>query len=127
MTKVLAFGSSKTTARSGSVPPVNLLATSAEGLAATEKLVSGKIVARGTPVNAPPVPRLPDSKERVIGKRSPTNKLAGFPFCARSRTWRQLSTSERESEKLAAAVGRVSRKVVKPPPTGRTAGMLENP
>src|SRR6266852_4679580 len=87
--------SSKTTARSGRVPPVKLLATNADGLAPTVKLVSGKIVEPVSPVNAAPFPRLPESSESVIGKRSPTKKLAGFPSCARSRTWRR---SERARE-----------------------------
>src|SRR5216683_1642818 len=134
MANVLALGSSKTTARSGRVPPVKLLATRADGLtnglgpglAPTGKFVSGKIVEPGTPVNAPAFPKLPESKESVIGKRSPTKKLAGFPSCARSRTWRPLCTSERVSEKLAAKLGRVSRKVDRPPPIATTAGMLEN-
>src|SRR5229473_2559723 len=125
MAKVLALGSLKTAARSGRVPPVKLLATSADGLAPTVKLVSGKIVEPGSPVNVPAFPTLPESKERVIGKRSPTKKLAGFPSCARSSTWRPLCTSERESEKLAVALGSVRRKVERPPPMGTTAGMPE--
>src|SRR5947207_5234193 len=127
MANVLALGSSKTTAKSGKVPPVKLLATNAEGLAPTVKLVSGKTVDGGTPVNAAAFPKLPESRLSVIGKRSPTKKLAGLPFWARSRTWRPLCISERESEKLAAPLGSVSRKVERPPPAATTGGMLENP
>jgi len=58
--------SSKTTARSGRVPPVNLFATSADGLAPTVKLVSGKTVELGNPVKAP-FPTLPESKDSVMG------------------------------------------------------------
>src|SRR5216683_1807488 len=124
MAKVLALGLlrskglSKTTARSGSAPPVKLLAASAEGLGWTAKLVSGKTVEAGRPVIVVALPTVPESKERVIGKRSPTKKLAGFPSCARSNTWRPLCTSERESEKLAVALGSVRRKVERPPPMG---------
>src|SRR6266568_5045380 len=113
MAKVLALGLlgskglSKTTARSGCVPPVKLLATKAEGFAPTKMFVSGKIVEAGSPVNVLAFPTLPESKERVIGKRSPTKKLAGFPSCARSSTCRPLCTSERVSEKLAVRLGRV--------------------
>ncbi len=57
----------KTTARSGSVPPVKLLATSAEGFTPTKMLVSGKVVEAGSPVNVVAFPTLPESKERVIG------------------------------------------------------------
>src|SRR5216684_6173542 len=133
MANVLALGLlgskglSKTTARSGRLPPVKLLATSAEGFLLTAVLVSGKTVEAGSPATAAPFPRLPESSESVIGKRSPTKKLAGFPSCARSSTWRPLCTSERESEKLAVALGSVRRKVERPPPTATTAGMLENP
>src|SRR5256884_2598463 len=124
--KLSALGSSKPTAKSDKVPPVKLLATNAEGLAPTVKLVSGKTVDGGTPVNAAAFPKLPESRLSVIGKRSPTKKLAGLPFWARSRTWRPLCISESESEKLAAPPGSVSRKVGRAPPTATTRGMLEN-
>src|SRR5712664_3495200 len=127
MVNVLVLALSKTTARSGRAPPVKLLATSADGLAPTVKLVSGKTVELGTHVNGPPIPRLPCNKQIVIGKPSPTKKVAGFPSCARNSTWRPLCTSERESEKLTVALGRVSRKVERPPPMGMTAGIPENP
>src|SRR5260370_1616669 len=115
------------TASSGNVPALKLPATSATGFLPTVKLVSGKIVEPGTPVNAPPVPRLPESKESVIGKRSPTKKLAGFPSCARRSTWRPLCTSERESEKLAAPLGSASRKEQRHPPHETTPGIPQIP
>src|SRR5260370_42187424 len=124
MAKVLALGLlgskglSKTTARSGSVPPVKLLAASAEGLAWTAKLVSGKTVEAGKPVIVVAFPTLAESKARGMERRSPTKKLAGFPSCARSRTWRARLPSERASEQLAARLGRVDKQVDTPPPMG---------
>src|SRR5271170_1515744 len=56
-------------------------------------------------------PRLPESRERVTGYRSPTKKEAGLPSCARSKTWVPLCTSVSASENCAAKVGIVRRKV----------------
>src|SRR5947209_19186550 len=105
MANVLALGSSKTTAKSGKVPPVKLLATNAEGLAPTVKLVSGRTVDGGTPVNAAAFPKLPESRLSVIGKRSPTKILAGLRFWAPSRTSRRRCISARDAEQLAAPLG----------------------
>src|SRR5437899_11827900 len=91
----------------------------------TLKLVCGKLTPPGTPVREP-VPTLPESNDRVIGKRSPTKMLAGFPSCARNRTSRPLRTRERESEKLAAPLGSESRNVVRPPPKATTGGIEDN-
>jgi len=44
-----------------------VIATSADGLAPTKTLVSGKVVEAGSPVNVVAFPTLPESKERVIG------------------------------------------------------------
>ena len=71
------------------------------------------------------LPRLPESKESVTGKRSPTKKVAGLPSWARKRTWRPLWTSESASEKSAAAAGRVRRNVDLPPPTATSGGIRE--
>ncbi len=109
------------------------LATSATGLFPTLKFVSGKVVEVGMPVNEtvlflpPPVPRLPESSESVTGNRSPTKKVAGFPFCARSRTCRPLCTRLSASEKFAATPGRVKRNVVYPPPKSVNPGMVDSP
>src|SRR5260370_24524194 len=98
MAKVLALGLlgskglSKTTARSGSAPPVKLLAASAEGLAWTAKLVSGKTVDAGRPAIVVAFPTVPDSKARVIGKQLPTTQVAGFPSCGGRHTCRPLRT-----------------------------------
>src|ERR1700675_5201047 len=70
-------------------------------------------------------PRLPESSESVIGKRSPTKKEAGLPSCARNRTWRPLCTSDNASENCAAIAGRVKRNVVLPPPTTVSGGIRE--
>src|SRR5207245_7244718 len=101
-------------------------ATSATGPipAANEVLGKGLLAPPGLGVK-PEVPRLPESKERVTGKRSPTKKVAGFPSCARKRTWRPLCTSESASEKSAAAPGRVKRNVVLPPPAAMRGGINE--
>ncbi len=60
-----------------------------------------------------------------MGNRWPTKKVAGFPSCARRRTWRPVCTSESASEKSAAAAGRVRRKVDLPPPMAATGGISE--
>src|SRR2546430_17664861 len=112
MANVSALGSSKTTAKSGKVPPVKLLATNAEGLAPTVKLVSGKTVDGGTPVYAAAFPKLPESRLSVIGKRSPTKKLAGLSFWARSRNWGPLCICESEEGKMGGPLGRGDRKAV---------------
>src|ERR1700674_1843854 len=129
MVRVCVLASLKTTARSGSVPPVKLLATRAEGLTPTVNCVYGHVTPDRAPANEAmlPVPRLPESKDSVTGKRSPTKNVAGLPSCARSRTWRPLCTSESESEKFAATLGRVSRKVERPPPKGKRAVVGESP
>src|ERR1051325_6312291 len=83
-------------------------ATSATGPtpAGSEVLGNGLLAPPGFGVKVE-VPRLPESKESVMGNRWPTKKVAGFPSCDRKRTCRPLCTSESASEKSAAAAGRV--------------------
>src|ERR1700731_3860644 len=107
------------TARSGRLSKLKSLDARATGLLPTAKDVSGNVVELGTPVNEvlfvaelPALPKLPDNRESVTGKRSPTKKLAGLPSCARSRTCRPLCTRLSASEKLAATPGSVSKNVV---------------
>src|SRR5260370_8621215 len=106
----------------GSPPPLKSVGANGRGLLATLKVVCGKVGGVGAPAIAAPVPRLPESNERVTGKRSPTKKVAGLPSCARRRTWRPLRTSDNASEKSAATLGKVSRKVDLPPPTTTSGG-----
>src|SRR5258707_15051149 len=108
MVKVVVEGSLKTTARSGNVPLVKLLAIKAEGLGPTVNSVSGKLVGLklanplspmfGIAEEPPPV-KLPDNKDSVMGKRSPTKKVAGLPLWARIKTSRPERIRESESEK----------------------------
>src|ERR1700730_2545023 len=127
MVNVFVPAVSKTTAKSGSVPPVKDAATSAVGLLPTAKFVSGKVTPEGVPTKLPPVPRLFDSSDNVTGTRSPTKNVAGLLSCARIRTSRPLRTSESESEKSTLAPGSVSKNVDNPPPNRTNGGMLENP
>src|SRR5260370_3855530 len=70
-------------------------------------------------------PRLLESRERVIGKRSPTKEDADLRSWARNKIWRPLCTSVSASENWAANVGIVRRNVVLPPPTRANGGMRE--
>src|SRR5580704_19061792 len=83
------------------------------------------LVTPPTDVAAVETPRLPESRESVIGKRSPTKKDAGLPSCARNKTWRPLCTSVSASENCAAMAGSVKRNVVLPPPTTVSGGIRE--
>src|SRR5258708_38636976 len=117
---VLAFRLA--TAISSRLSLLKSLDASATGLLPTANEVSGKLAEVGTPRNevlfvvellfAVAVPRLPDKRDSVTGKRSPTKKVAGLPSCARSKTCRPLCTRLSASEKLAAAPGRVSKNEV---------------
>src|SRR6267154_1761721 len=109
------------TARSGRLSLLKSLDASATGLLPTANEVDGKLAEVGTPRNEPlfveglfvvAVPRLPDKRDNVTGKRSPTKKVAGLPSCARSKTCRPLCTKLSASEKLAAAPGSVSKNEV---------------
>src|SRR6267154_1698890 len=109
------------TARSGRLSLLKSLDASATGLLPTANEVSGKLAEVGTPRNevlfvvelfAVAVPRLPDKRDSVTGKRSPTKNVAGLPSCARNKTCRPLCTRVSASEKLAAAPGRVSKNEV---------------
>src|SRR6267154_3579088 len=109
------------TARSARLSLLKSLDASATGLLPTANEVDGKLAEVGTPRNEPlfveelfavAVPRLPDKRDSVTGKRSPTKKVAGLPSCARSKTWRPLCTSVSASEKFAATPGRVNKNVV---------------
>jgi len=63
-----------------------------------------------------------ESVEKLMGKRSPTKKLAGSPSSARSRMRSAVRTTLSESAKLAAAPGSVARKTVWPPPKAMSGG-----
>src|SRR3979490_2657289 len=109
------------TARSGRLSLLKSLDASAIGLLPTANQVSGKLAEVGTPRNEVllvvelfevAVPRLPDKRDSVTGKRSPTKNVAGLPSCARNKTCRPLCTRLSASEKLAAAPGSVSKNEV---------------
>ena len=123
---VTELSSSFTAARSTRPLFRKSAATSATGSAPAgyEVLGKGLLAPPGLGVNAD-VAVLPESSDRVTGKRSPTKNDAGLPSCARRRTWRPLCTSERASEKSAAAPGSVRRNVVFPPPTATSGGIKE--
>jgi len=108
---------------------VKLLAASAEGLAPTVKLVCGKTMEPGSPVNAEEFPVPPESKLRGDGGSDRRRKkLAGLPLCARSSTWRPLCTSERESEKIHGGAWKRKQKKWRGHRRGqRRRETLENP
>ena len=67
--------------------------------------------------------RLEDSSASVIGKCSPTKKVAGRASSTRNSTRCALCTMLKVLEKLAVAPGSVARKSVAPPPNAMSGGM----
>src|SRR5690242_7326742 len=89
----------------GSLPTVNEVC----GTFADVGIGVKKLPACPAPGEFAALDKLPESRESVMGKRSPTKKVAGLLSCARINTCLPLCTRLSASEKSAATPGRVNR------------------
>src|SRR5215472_12379071 len=66
---------------------------------------------------------LAESRASVIGNRSPTKNIAGFPSSARNSMRRPLLTTDNVSERSALILGSTANIVVLPPPKAISGGI----